>query len=101
MVCAASPVPVYGTWDFQMGHGIVGGYLVEGGQQGEAAAEKALEILSGKLAQEIPVLMNTPCRLCFDYRKVVEYAIPMKHLPREKTLFFQPSSFYHQYSQAF
>ncbi|HKK91265.1 MAG TPA: ABC transporter substrate binding protein, partial [Desulfobacteraceae bacterium] len=97
MICDASPVPVYGTWDFQMGHGIVGGYLVEGFQQGEAAAKKTLEILSGKAAQTIPVLMDTPCRLCFDHRKVVQYAIPMERLPRERALFFQPSSFYHQY----
>jgi PAS domain S-box-containing protein len=37
MVAGAAPVPVYGTWDFYMGHGIVGGRLTSARAQGEAA----------------------------------------------------------------
>lgn len=97
MISSAAKVPVYGTWDFQMGHGVVGGFLVDGYQQGSSAADKAVEIILGKRVEDIPILQETPDQLCFDYRQIQYFDIPVAQLPYEKKIFYEPVSFYHQY----
>ncbi|MFO0584313.1 MAG: ATP-binding protein [Anaeromyxobacter sp.] len=46
-VSTVSRAPVYGLWEFQLGHGIVGGSLLSGSLQGRRAAELALALLDG------------------------------------------------------
>ncbi|MEA2060876.1 MAG: ABC transporter substrate binding protein [Thermodesulfobacteriota bacterium] len=99
IITSASIVPVYGTWTFQLGHGIIGGYLISGFQQGKAAAEKAVRIISGTPVEDIPVMMDTPDQLYFDYRKLSEFNIDINQLPAEKKILCQPSSFYHTYKR--
>jgi ABC-type uncharacterized transport system substrate-binding protein len=41
----ATPQPIFGVWDFLLGHGAVGGVVVSGAQQGKAMAELAARIL--------------------------------------------------------
>jgi ABC-type uncharacterized transport system substrate-binding protein len=55
MVSQASPVPVYGTYDFYMGYGIVGGRLTSGEAQGRALADILQRVLSGENPELIPV----------------------------------------------
>ena len=97
MITSASKVPVYGTWTFQMGHGIIGGYLISGFQQGRAAAEQAVRIVSGTPVEDIPAIMDTPHHLYFDYRKLCQFNIDLDQLPGEKKILYQPSSIYHKY----
>ncbi|MFO7885142.1 MAG: ABC transporter substrate binding protein [Desulfobacteraceae bacterium] len=97
MITSASKVPVYGTWTFQMGHGIIGGYLISGFQQGRAAAEQAVRIVSGTPVEDIPVMMDTPHHLYFDYRQLCQFNIDLDQLPGEKKILYQPSSIYHKY----
>ena len=42
MMAAVSSVPIYGCWDFFLGHGIVGGKLISGFTQGKTAAQMAV-----------------------------------------------------------
>ena len=46
-VSALSGAPVYGLWDFQLGHGPVGGSVLGGAAQGRRAAELLLALLEG------------------------------------------------------
>jgi signal transduction histidine kinase/ActR/RegA family two-component response regulator len=46
-VSARSGAPTYGLWEFQLGHGIVGGSLLSGARQGQRAAELAIALLDG------------------------------------------------------
>ncbi len=96
MVCDHAAVPVYGTWNFQLNHGIVGGHLVDGFDQGTTAAKKALAIIDGKNADDIPVRYETPTQLRFDFRELQRHGIPLSLLPPDSQVLHQPVSFYDQ-----
>ncbi|MEJ2641238.1 MAG: ABC transporter substrate binding protein [Desulfosarcinaceae bacterium] len=66
MILAASPVPVYSFWDFHIGIGILGGHIITGLDQGQAAADMVLRILGGTPADDIPVTAQTPGRNMID-----------------------------------
>ena len=53
-------VPVYSSTDAYLGQGIVGGMLVSGYAQGQAAGQVALRILRGEEANNIPVMKKAP-----------------------------------------
>jgi PAS domain S-box-containing protein len=97
LVCENSTVPVYGAWNFNLGHGIVGGHLIDGFEQGNAAADRALAILSGTKVADIPVLWKSPTRLRFDHRQLQRFNIPLSALPKESEILFRPASFYRQH----
>jgi len=56
LISSKSNVPVYGPWDFYLGHGIVGGMLANGKGQGEMAAEMARQVLDGKNIKDIAII---------------------------------------------
>lgn len=89
LVSHHAPVPVYGTWDFYMGYGIVGGRLTNAAAQGRAAAEILLRILSGEAAGEIPVTRVAPSEFQFDSRQLRRYGISSADLPPGSKLLFQ------------
>jgi PAS domain S-box-containing protein len=89
LVSAASPVPVYGTWDFYFGHGIVGGRLTDGYSQGSAAAMKALRVLKGETPESIPIQRSSPTRFMFDTRQLKRFKISESDLPEGSYLGYQ------------
>ncbi|MGC4000818.1 MAG: ATP-binding protein [Anaeromyxobacter sp.] len=46
-VSAVSRAPVYALWDFQLAHGVVGGAVLGGREQGHRAAELLIQLLAG------------------------------------------------------
>lgn len=92
-----SAVPVYGTWDFSLGFGIVGGMLTSGYYQGETAAKLAQRILDGESADDIPVIMESPNRYMFDYEVLQAWNIPLSSLPLDSTFVNKPPTFYERY----
>ena len=88
-----SPVPVYGTWDFSLGYGIVGGKLASGYYQGEAAANLALRILGGEKVENIPVILKSPNHYFFDFNQMSRFNISTDDLPEESIVINQPFSF--------
>ncbi|MCB2212326.1 PAS domain S-box protein [bacterium] len=97
LICDNSAVPVYGTWNFELGHGIVGGLLVDGYDMGLAVAEIAQEVLAGTPAGDIPVRYETPTAYQFDYRQLREFNISESQLPDDSEVLFGPVTFYRQY----
>jgi len=89
--------PVYCAWSFACGFGGVGGYMVDGYGQGQAAAKQVLQILEGTPVDEIPVQWTSPIILRFDYRQLAAHDIPLDKLPGEAEIINQPASFYYQY----
>jgi len=77
----SSSTPIYGLWDFTLGHGIIGGYLTSGYFQGEKAALIAKEILEGTDVKSIPMLQKSPNKYMFDYLKVKKYNIDENNIP--------------------
>jgi diguanylate cyclase (GGDEF)-like protein len=94
LIAKASVVPVYGLWDFNLGHGIVGGLLTSGYAQGHAAGVLALRILRGEHASTIPVVLKSPNVYMFDYRELARFNISIAELPPSSRIVKQPESFY-------
>jgi signal transduction histidine kinase/ABC-type uncharacterized transport system substrate-binding protein/ActR/RegA family two-component response regulator len=86
-------VPIYGTWDFNLGLGIVGGKLTSGYDQGLAAGKMGLRILQGERIESIPVVYRNPARYMFDYRQLKRFGIDRKLLPKDSTVINEPESF--------
>ncbi len=94
MIESVSHVPIYGVWDFFLGHGIVGGKLTSGSAQGEAAADIALQILNGKQPADIPVVKTSPNRYMFDNNQLKKFHFDSSMLPENSIIINKPPSFY-------
>lgn len=89
LVKTAAQAPVLGFWETHLPHGLLGGHVVHGSSQGEAAARMALEILDGKKAGDIPVLMDSPNRFVFNGTALEEQGILENQLPPGSQVVFR------------
>lgn len=92
LITEASPVPVYGLWDFNLGQGIVGGKLVSGYKQGLEAGEIAKRVLTGNRVEKIPVRMGNSYTYGFDYTRLEEFEIAETDLPAQSIIVNRPYS---------
>lgn len=90
-IAQASPVPVYGVWNFLMGHGLFGGYLTNGYEQGRVAANMAGRILAGENPADLPVTYDDGIQLEVDVRQMERFGITPDRLPAD-TRFFNAKS---------
>ncbi len=89
--------PIFCLWRSALNYGFLGGIVCDSGLQGEIAAKKAIEILSGKSADEIPILTEGSNKPMFDYKTVKRFKIPLSKLPAGSILLNEPESFYYHY----
>ena len=87
MLSERSAVPVYGLLDFQVGHGIIGGWLLSSRQQGELAAKMALRVLGGE--RPAP-LLESPTRLVLDFEQLRRFGLSLNAVPAEALLLNVP-----------
>ena len=94
LIAQRAKVPIYGTWDFDLGHGIIGGMLTSAYEQGSLAGLIALRILGGEGIESIPVIRDCPTRYMFDYVQMERHGIKRSDLPPESIIINEPVSFY-------
>ena len=99
MIKNASNVPIYGSWDFYFGRGIVGGMITSGYSQGSVAAKLAKQILSGVPAEKIPYVLESPNQYMFDYEQMSRFHIKMSDLPENSFVINQPPGFIDRYKR--
>lgn len=97
LIAEKAKVPIYGLWDFYLGRGLVGGFLINGYSQGEMAAKLALRMLRGEAPGQIPVVRQSPNSYMFDYRQLVRFGVDFQKLPPDSVILNRPVSFYEQY----
>ncbi|BBD07641.1 ABC transporter substrate binding protein [Desulfovibrio ferrophilus] len=97
LISAVSSVPVYGTWDFTLGHGIVGGNMTTSKAQGKTAAQLALRILSGEPMENMPVVTTPPAIPMFDFEIMSRFKIKTSDLPEGSVVINRPVSIYEQH----
>ena len=100
MVAQASPVPIYGTHDFNLGYGIVGGMLASGYVQGKTAGTMAMRVLRGDEVDKMPVVMTSPNRHMFDYRQLRRFHIKISDLPPDSIVINRPIDIYSVHKSA-
>jgi PAS domain S-box-containing protein len=93
--------PFFGTWDFLLGHGIVGGRITSGFLQGETAGNLALRILQGEKPSLIPIVKDSPNRLMFDYEGLTRFGIPLEAVPEGAVILNRPSKDYIMSKESF
>jgi putative methionine-R-sulfoxide reductase with GAF domain len=96
LIAESSAVPVYGTWDFSLGYGIVGGKLTSGYTEGERGAKLAIRILNGEDPADIPVEKQTQSQHMFDYKMLERWGIDSADLPEGSVVLGKPTSFYEE-----
>ena len=98
LIAAASSAPVYAMHETRLGHGIVGGRLLDGREHGAQAAALALRVLAGEAPSRIPV-ENSHSHPQFDDRQLRRFQIDTAALPPDSTVINRPASFYRQHQQ--
>lgn len=78
-------VPIYGLWEFTLGHGIVGGKLLSGLDQGQAAAKHALSYFDDEEFELVNVINNNNTYK-FDYKQLLNYEIDINKLPKDSDI---------------
>lgn len=99
MIRNASRVPIYGSWDFYFGNGIVGGMITSGFSQGQMAARMGKKILNGSPIEDIPVLTQSPNRYMFDFNEMAAFGIKRSQLPKGSRLINVPPAWYETYKR--
>ncbi|HEY5522197.1 MAG TPA: PAS domain-containing protein, partial [Desulfuromonadaceae bacterium] len=89
-----SPVPIYSTYEQQLGFGIVGGKLLGARHHGADAARIALRVLAGEKASAIPVVLESNSQFMFDYKVMSRFGIPLSALPEGSIVINKTVSFY-------
>ena len=89
--------PVYTLWYSGIGTGLLGGKLVSGFPQGEAAAGIALRVLDGESASDIPVVMEGANVIMFDSNAMKRFGLRENDLPAGSRILFKQFSLYEQY----
>jgi len=93
--------PVFSFWDFNFGHGVVGGALTSGYSQGRAAGLMALRVMSGASPGSIPVAESGETPLTFDWRELKRFGIDTRDLPARSLVEFAPRSLYERDPRVF
>ena len=93
-IAAETDLPIYGLYDLDLGHGIVGGMLSRGYAQGQAMGQLALHVLAGRDPGEIPVTPRETSKPMFDYVQLKKYRIKPESLPEGSVVINRPRSFY-------
>ncbi len=88
MVAAAANAPVFGMSDTYLGHGIVGGDLMDFQAQGKATARIVSKLLDGEKAENIPI-ETLPSTFMFDGNELQRWHIPESRLPAGSVIMFR------------
>jgi len=94
LVAENSPAPVYVTWGYRPGYGIVGGRIASGFVQGEMAANLAMQIVQTGSTEGIPRWQEAPHVDVFDYNALIKHGLNTANLPAGSTIYNQPQSIY-------
>jgi diguanylate cyclase (GGDEF)-like protein len=97
MISRSASVPIYGSWDFYLGKGIVGGRITSGYRQGQEAGRLALIILQGRQANNLNVITDSPNQYMFDYKYIKQHGIDRSALPNGSQIINAPPSAYERY----
>jgi PAS domain S-box-containing protein len=99
LVAESSPAPVYVTWGFRPGLGIVGGDATTGFKQGEVSARIAERILQQGNTDGIPLMQDAPHVKVFDFMAAAAKGIHADDLPPGTHIYNRPSSIYQDYKE--
>lgn len=96
LISQSASAPIYGLSTFNLGHGIVGGYLYIAEARAARVAELTMRIINGERAQDIPV-ESAPAESMFDWRQLKRWGISEAMLPPGSIVQFKEQTFWERY----
>ena len=81
LLVAASRAPMYGHFESLLGRGVVGGALIEAGEQGRIAGELAADVLAKRVAPDAPPRAGARPLCAVDMRQLDRWGIPDGRVP--------------------
>jgi signal transduction histidine kinase len=96
LVAEVATVPVYGTSDFYIGLGVVGGVVRETRETGARVGEMARQILMGTRPQDIPVETARVMPIV-DWRQVQRWGISEARIPAGTRILFREPGVWERY----
>lgn len=96
-LCAEANAPVFGLFEEQLGHGIIGGRLFPVASLGREAAHIAARILAGEQPGHIPATVVGDGSPMFDWRELHEWGISESRLPPGSGVRFRRLSVWERY----
>lgn len=95
-----SSIPIFGSWDFFLGKGIVGGVIISGFNQGKIAAELTMRVLAHEKANSIPIQSSIgKDGLVFDYNEMERFALKVPKTDLHVSYINKPIDFFTQYKK--
>ena len=89
--------PINGTFEHQLGLGIVGGRLYQSERLGKEAADIAVRILHGEPASSFPPILFEHLPPRYDWRELQRWKINEKLLPPGSTVLFREPTIWEHY----
>jgi signal transduction histidine kinase len=96
LVAEVAPVPVYGTSDFYVGSGVVGGVVRDTRETGTRVGEMAVRVLTGTRAQDIPI-EGARVVTFIDWRQITRWGISEARVPPGALIQFKQPSAWDRY----
>lgn len=87
-------IPVYSAWKFFLTGYVIGGKVISGEDQGFLAGNRAVKILDGELADNLPIITTDLSRFVFRYDLMKKYGVEEEDLPPNTEFLNKPVSFY-------
>jgi diguanylate cyclase (GGDEF)-like protein/PAS domain S-box-containing protein len=91
-IADASTAPVFGMWDFYVGHGVLGGHMVSATEQGRAAGNIATSILQGDSSMLAGIIRQSPNRSIIDHDIMVKFGIDSALIPPDVLVINTPDT---------
>lgn len=94
-------VPIFGSWDFFLDKGIVGGVITTGFMQGKMAGEMAIQVLEGAEVNNIALLSNAgKDSIILDYKVMQKFSLKAPDTLLHVNYINEPTHFFTQYKAA-
>jgi PAS domain S-box-containing protein len=90
---AVTKAPIFGVFDSDLGHCVVGGRLIMIQEIGLKSAEVGSAILRGEKVQKMN-LLPTMGKPAYDWRELEHWQIPLTRLPANSEVLYRPPSFW-------
>jgi signal transduction histidine kinase len=89
--------PIFSVHEGLIGHGVVGGVVLDYEALGREAAERTLRLLAGEPALSIQAADTGSMRPQFDHRELERWGIADDRLPAGSEIVFRPPSFWEEH----
>ena len=99
-ISPAANAPLFGSIKTELGHGTVGGYLLDAGMSGRETAAVVARILNGEPAEAIEPRLADFSVLAFDWRQLGRWGISERKLPPGSVVELRPQTVWQTHRSA-